>query len=198
MARRLRLSECFGVLIDVQELFLAELKEPERSETRAAAADLAGLLSYLRVPVVVTLERPVAEKGGLAKDVARRLGPGAATFEKDFFDLTKEPRVREHLKTLGRRQAIVAGSETDVCVLQSCLGLLELGLEVHLVEDATFTSSKDARAALERLKSEGVVVSSYKTVYYELLEAVENSRHRKKLLAAAGPFPKRLTSSVNL
>ena len=52
---------------------------------------------------------------------------------------------------------IVAGCETDVCVLQSCLGLLDLGYEVFAVEELLFSSAGDVAAAKARLRAEGVV-----------------------------------------
>ena len=71
----------------------------------------------------------------------------ATTFEKDFFDLTKETKIKAHLTRLKRKQMIVAGCETDVCVLQSCLGLLDLGYEVFAVEELLFSSAQRVSAA---------------------------------------------------
>jgi nicotinamidase-related amidase len=46
----------------------------------------------------------------------------AQIFEKDFFDLTREKDINNYIARLKRKQATVVGCETDVCVLQSCLG----------------------------------------------------------------------------
>ena len=89
----------------------------------------------------------------------------------------------------------MAGCETDVCVLQSCLGLLGLGYEVFVLEDLIFSSSRNADAAITRMRSEGVVCSTYKSLYYELIEAVE-SRHTEKLQKAFGPLPDDLPDSA--
>jgi len=77
----------------------------------------------------VTLERPLESKGTLPQDIDKRLRDIrlAETFEKNYFDLTKEKKIRDHLARLKKTQVIVAGCETDVCVLQSCLGLIGLG-----------------------------------------------------------------------
>jgi hypothetical protein len=83
----------------------------------------------------------------------------------------------------------VAGCETDVCVLQSCLGLLDLGYDVYAVEELVFSSSRNVDAAIARMKAEGAVFLTYKSLYYELLEAVEGGRHRENVLATLGPFP---------
>jgi nicotinamidase-related amidase len=90
---------------------------------------------------------------------------------------------------------IVAGCETDVCVLQSCLGLVSLGYEVFVMEELIFSSTRNADATIARMKSEGVIFSTYKTLYYELIEAVEG-QHTDKILAALGPFPDDLPDSA--
>src|SRR5262249_16863129 len=76
-----------------------------------------------------------------------------------------------------------------VCVLQSCLGLIDLGYQVFVVEEAIFSSARNTAAAKARLQAEGVVLLSYKTLYFELLEAVGVSRHTDKLIKTFGPFP---------
>jgi len=118
-------------------------------------------------------------------------------FEKDFFDLTKEKKIADHLARLGRTQALVAGCETDVCVLQSCLGLLDLGHEVFVVEDLLFSSSRNVEAAIARMRAEGAAAITYKTLLYELIEAVEGGRHADLLTRTYGPFPDDLPDSVS-
>jgi nicotinamidase-related amidase len=127
----------------------------------------------------------------------RPLGETAQLFEKDFFDLTKEKKIRDHLSGLKRKQALVAGCETDVCVLQSCLGLLDLGHEVFVVEDLLFSSSRNVDAAIARMKAAGAVFLSYKTLFYELVEAVEGGRHTERMIATYGPFPDDLRDSAS-
>jgi nicotinamidase-related amidase len=77
----------------------------------------------------------------------------------------------------------VAGCETDVCVLQSCLGLLDLGYEVYVVEELLFSSSHDVHSAIARMKGEGIVFMTYKTLYYELAERVEPAQEQTSLPA---------------
>jgi hypothetical protein len=154
-------------------------------------ANFARLLAYFRIPIVATLERPVHGKGSLPDALKRQLGE-AKLFEKDFFDLTKEKRIRDHLARLKKKQIVVAGCETDVCVLQSCLGLLDLGYDVFVVEDLLFSSARNVDAAIARMKAEGAVFLTYKTLYYELIEAVGGGRHADAMVTAFGPFPEDL------
>jgi nicotinamidase-related amidase len=189
VVKRIGADRCAAVLIDVQDFFLSQLEPRARLRIRGNLRNLARLLTYFRIPIVVTLERSVDAKGTLPKEIGKHLGGEHEIFEKDFFDLTKEKKIRDHLGRLRRNQVIIAGCETDVCVLQSCLGLLALGYEVFVVDDLLFSSSSDVGAAIVRMQAEGGVLLSYKSLYYELLEAVEGGRHSERMITMLGPIP---------
>ena len=169
MVRRIVPEHCCGAIIDVQSFFLAQLGKRDRSRIVANTANLARLLGYFEIPIVATVERPVDRKGLLPKQIGKHLsdhpgdhlgdhlGDRAVILEKSTFDLCKEKTVRRHLARLNKKQVIVAGCETDVCVLQSCLGLLSLGYEVYLVEEALFSSSRNVAAAIARMEAEGAL-----------------------------------------
>ncbi len=187
--KRVLADQCCGAIIDYQDFFLEQLEPRGRARLRKNMASFARLLAYLRIPTILTLERPVDRKGEVPADLVAALGGAAKVFEKSFFDLTKEKPIRAHLKRLKKQQIVVAGCETDVCVLQSCLGLLDLGLDVFAVEELLFSSASRTDAAVERLINAGVVLVSYKTLYFELVEAVDDSPHIAEMIARFGAFP---------
>ena len=187
MAKRIVADQCWGLIVDVQEFFLSQADERLRSKIKTNTRNLARLLGYFRVPIVITLERPVDKKGSLPEEISKHVN--GKVFEKDFFDLTKENDIEKYVARLKRKQVIVAGCETDVCVLQSCLGLRELGYEVYAVEDLLFSSSRRIDAAIARMRAEGIVFLTYKSLYYELVEAVDGPRSRDRLHKRFGPFP---------
>jgi nicotinamidase-related amidase len=195
--KRIVAGRSCGLIIDVQGYFLSQIDRRLRARIKVNTGHFARLLNYFRIPTVVTLERSVEQKGTLPREIAEHLGR-ARTFEKDFFDLCKEKPVRDHLMRLGRKQVIVAGCETDVCVLQSVLGLLSLDYEVFVVEDLLFSSTRAVESAIARMKAEGALFLTYKTLCYELVQAVDGSRHGKALLAEFGPFPDDVPDSVSL
>jgi isochorismate hydrolase len=196
MAGQIVSDRCCGIIIDVQEFFLAQADNRLRSRVKTNTRNFARLLGYFRVPIVVTLERPVDRKGSCPKEINKHLGNLAALFEKDFFDLTKDRKIRDHLEHLNRKQVVLAGCETDVCVLQSCLGLLGLGYEVYAVEELLFSSSRNVASAIARMQAAGAVLLTYKSLYYELLESVGGGGHAEKMREAFGPFPDDLPDSA--
>lgn len=188
MAKRIDRDHCCGVIIDVQNYFLSKLDPDRRSEILLGIKDLARLLGLFRIPVIATLEKPTEKKGGVPEEIKEELNDLSKTFEKAFFDLSREKPISEHIAGLNRKQIVIAGCETDVCVLQSCLGLLNQGYEVYLVEDLLFSGTPDVAAAMARMKAEGAIVLSYKSLFYELAARVDN----EKLLAMPEPGAKNI------
>ena len=188
--KRVVADQCCGAIIDYQDYFLAQLEARSRAQLNRNMGSFARLLAYMRIPTICTLERPVDRKGAVPAGVTATLGSAAKSFEKSFFDLTKEKPIRSYLKRLNKKQVVVAGCETDVCVLQSCLGLLDLGFDVFAVEELLFSSASRTEAAVERLKGAGVIFVSYKTLFFELTEAaVDDGPHADKMIARLGAFP---------
>jgi len=173
MAKRIVLDQCCGLLIDVQNFFLSQVDKRLRSKIITNTKNFVRLLGHFEIPIIVTLERPLGQNGSLPREVAKYLSAFSKSFEKDFFDLCKEKKIRSHLSRLKKKQVIVAGCETDVCILQSCLGLLSLGYEVYVVEELLFSSSVNVHAAMTRMQAEGAIFLTYKSLYYELVESVE-------------------------
>lgn len=193
MTKRIDVKQCCGIIIDVQSFFLSQINNRQRALILANTSNFIRLVDYFRIPLVVTLEKPLFQKGALPEEIDAIAGAIATgSFEKSFFDLTKEKRIREHLKRLNKKQVIIAGCETDVCVLQSCLGLIDLGYEVFVIEELLFSSAQNVGAAIARMKAEGAVFLTYKSLYYELIEAVEGDQHAEKMFETYGPFPEEL------
>ncbi len=194
--KRIAADRCCGVIVDLQGYFLAQIDRRLRSRIKTNTSNFVRLLNYFQIPIVATLERPLNIKGSLPTDIRKHLNNRARTFEKSYFDLCRDRKISTHLANLKRPQVILAGCETDVCVLQSCLGLVGLGYEVYLVEELIFSSSRNVEAAVARMKAAGAIFATYKTLFFELIEAVESDRAVDKRFKALGPFPHDLPESA--
>jgi nicotinamidase-related amidase len=189
LTRRVITENCAAAIIDVQDYFLSQIgSRTARKQMEAITLNFARMLGYFRIPIVATLERPIERTGSLPAALEKQLGE-AAQFEKNFFDLSKERMIRDHLTRLNKKQVIIAGCETDVCVLQSCLGLIDLGYEVFVVKDLVFSSAHNVDAALARMQIEGAVILTYKMLYYELLQGVGGGHGADDAVAAFRPSP---------
>src|SRR5262245_33221695 len=109
MAKRLDPDHCCGLIVDVQDYFLSQLDGDRRSRILMNTTEYARLLGLLRIPVVATLEKPVETNGPLPPQIADELNDLSKTFEKAFFDLSREKPISHHIASLNRRQTIIAG-----------------------------------------------------------------------------------------
>ena len=106
-----------------------------------------------------------------------------------------EPDIARAIKELQVEQIAVAGAETDVCVMQSVLGLLQAGYQVFILEDCLFTSEAQPAPALRRMIQAGAVPCTLKTMAYELVRSVEEipwspETWEAKDRSGTKPFPK--------
>ncbi|MGA7615441.1 MAG: hydrolase [Thermoanaerobaculia bacterium] len=73
------------------------------------------------------------------------------------------------LESLNRRQILLCGIETHVCVYQTALDLLARGFEVHLVADAVSSRTAGNREiAIARMTDEGAKLTSTEMALFEM------------------------------
>ncbi len=173
------------LVVDVQEKLLPAIDGAE-----ALAARLAWLVEAANdcdLPVVFSEQYPQ----GLGPTIAalKALAPAAQTVEKLHFSCTAAACLPAGL--LARKQVIVCGMETHVCVLQTVLGLLQLGKQVFVVADAVGSrSAADRELALSRMQGAGAVLVSREMVLFEMLEKAGGEHFKamsRKYLQGARP-----------
>lgn len=156
------------LVVDVQPYFLDGWMAGASEPLLARLEYLLGLATVYDLPCVATFEQPVTKKGWLPERLEPFFPSRGERYTKNTFDCCGEPEIREALARLGRHQFAVAGGETDVCVLQSVLGLIGEGYQVFLLEDCLFSSEPHVGPALRRMEQAGAVPSTVKTLSYEL------------------------------
>ena len=165
-----RLVQPGVLLIDAQPGFLDTMHgDPE--PVLARMEHLLIMADCLRLPVVATFEAPDAN-GWLPARLESRWPAHGARFVKETFDCCGEPDIAAALQGMGRHHLLVAGAQTDVCVLLSVLSLLERGFEVFLLEDCLASSEVHTRPVVQRMFSAGAVPCTLKSAYYELKRVV--------------------------
>lgn len=154
------------VLIDLQ-CALADVML-RRDPVVATASLLARVANALGMPVVVTRQYPRG-LGETVPEIIEAAGPHEPV-DKVSFSCLDEPAFRSRLESLGRRQIVLAGMETHICVVQTALALIDQGFAVFVAADATCSRrDRDHDLALERLRASGAVVVTAESVIYEAL-----------------------------
>jgi len=155
------------IVVDLQERLSAAMPAAERDLAIANTRLLLTAASRLGVPVLLTEQYPKG-LGPTVGPVAEALPAGATRREKTCFSGAA-------LDQSGRSQAILAGMESHVCILQSALELIETGRQVFVVEDACCSRAAPNHAnAMERMRAGGVVVTNTESVLFEWLR---DARH---------------------
>lgn len=91
-------------------------------------------------------------------------------FEKMTFSCAEHPPFMEALRATGRRQVLLCGIESHVCVLQTALQLGERGFDVFLAADAVSSRSpRNVEIALSRMEREGVRLTSVEAGIFEMM-----------------------------
>lgn len=168
-------DDCVLVVIDAQPGFYAE-PDPRAREALARAAWLVILAVHLGVPVVVT-EEDAARNGSTDSAITAALPVGSPVLDKPTFALTGAPPILEAVRRPGRGTAVLVGFETDVCVAQSAVGLVDAGLRVVVVEDAVHSPGEMHARGLARAVAGGAELNHAKGIGYEWVRTVEASRH---------------------
>jgi nicotinamidase-related amidase len=162
------------VIIDVQADFLARVEDETKAGLLERIAFLAESARFCDIPIIASVESP-EDWGGLHPELIAAVGD-APVLRKEVFGLCGDPLVGPAVRDSGRRTAVLVGLETDVCVAQSALGLLDEGFRVAVVEDAVGSPGSAHAAGLDRMRRAGVIPVVAKQLHYEWMRTVERSR----------------------
>ena len=174
VGRRLHADGCVLVVIDAQQGFLRKLPDGEAAAVVDRIRWLCRLAEWLPVPVVVTEEEPELN-GETASPIQDALSPGTVRHAKPTFDLSACPEIVADVSRRDRDAVVLCGLETDVCVAQSALGLLDAGKRVVVVEDAVASPGTGHAQGLERMDRAGVELIGVKGLGYEWLGTAERA-----------------------
>ena len=154
------------LIIDIQERLAVVMDKIERVVRNTL--HLGELAKMLNIPVVVTEQYPKG-LGKTLPEIQSAL-PASLPIEKVSFNCCGEESFNEQMKRLGKKKIIVTGMETHICVLQTSLGLIQAGFDVHLVTDAVCSRTKaNWRSGLELIRDAGGVLTNTETVLFQIL-----------------------------
>ena len=163
------------VVIDIQDSFLRKYDDLTSQSMLEKVVWLLKIAAHMKVPVVAMAE-DIKNTGNLNQAILDTLPLETRVHDKNAFDLAENPAILADIKTTLRNTAILVGTETDVCVAQSALGLMQCGYQVVVLNDAVATTRGDVETGLNRMRDAGAAISSVKAVTYEWLRNVHNTR----------------------
>jgi nicotinamidase-related amidase len=149
------------VAMDLQKTFFdtAGARNPKSdvAARMARSAHVFELAGKNHVPTFLTYEETKSGDHALPPSLVAALPSQTLELIKTTFAATSQPQFLPAIKASGARRLLVIGAETDVCVMQTVLGLRRAGYEVLALSDTLVTEEVNTAPAARRMRQAGVV-----------------------------------------
>ncbi len=180
MKRILNREDAVLIVVDVQERLVPAIHKElyERSVRNfKIAIEAAGTLG---VPIVLTEQYPKG-LGRTVPEVLQALeGKHYDRIEKVTFSCARDEAFLAAIAKTQRRQVVLIGMETHVCVYQTTVDLINAGYEVFVLDDAV--SSRyfhNYQSGIAALRDAGAVVVSTETAVFQLMKVAGTPEFKK-------------------
>jgi len=167
----LNLSDAVLIVVDVQGK-LARVVEDSEHMIGQIQKLVKGMLA-LEIPIILTAQVP--EKLGETVEEIAEVLPDLKQVSRTSFSVFRSIEILNTLAELKRKQIILCGFETHICLYQSALDLMNSDYEVYLVVDGTSSrKGVDKATAIMRVNAEGGKLTTVEMTLYELMR---DARH---------------------
>ncbi len=164
------------LLIDVQGR-LAQLMH-EKDELFRSLEIMVQAMKILEIPII-WMEQVPENLGSTTESVSRHL-TGMTPIEKFSFSCCNDLGFKEKFDSFGRKQVLLTGIETHICVFQTGRDLIAQGCEVQVVADCVSSRTlENKRIGIERIVQEGGSVTCVEMILFELLKEARGDRFKQ-------------------
>ncbi|GAA4914911.1 hydrolase [Mucilaginibacter defluvii] len=151
----LRPEDSIVVLIDHQPFQFSNLNSHEPAMVVNAVTGLAKAAKAFNVPTILTTV--VEERGGFLIKQIQDVFPEQKPINRTWINTWQDKNVTDIVEKSGRKQLIIAGLWTEVCVAMPAIQAAAEGYDVFVVTDACGAVSKEAHdMAIRRMVQHGI------------------------------------------
>ena len=159
----LRPADSILVLIDHQPYQFANLNSHEPQMIVNNVVGLAKIAKVFEVPTILTTV--LAARGGNLIKGLQDVFPEQKPIDRTFINTWEDPNVTNVVKRSGRKQLVLAGLWTEICLAMPTIQALGEGYEVFIVTDASGGVSLEAHdMAIRRMVAAGAVPMTWMAV----------------------------------
>ncbi|MDP6047176.1 MAG: hydrolase [Phycisphaerae bacterium] len=171
----LQIDNTVLLIIDIQGKLASLMHKKDRlfenTERILRAAKVLGL------EVICTEQYPDG-LGATVPQIAEHVD--VEPISKLAFSCCGEEAFQTALKQTGRKQVLIAGIETHICVYQTTMDLLADGYQVYVLTDAVSSRTKaNRKLGLERMKEAGVTHTSVEMALFEMLKIAKGDQFKE-------------------
>jgi nicotinamidase-related amidase len=166
LAGLLRPEDSILLLIDHQPYQFTNLHSHEPTMIINNVVGLAKTAKVFKVPTVLTTV--IEERGGYIIKALQDVFPEQKPINRTFINTWQDPKVTDLVNKSGRKQLIMAGLFTEICVVMPAIQALGEGYDVFVVTDACAAVTTEAHdMAVRRMIQAGVVPINWMAVLGE-------------------------------
>ncbi|KUH41921.1 hypothetical protein M2E15_2013 [Bacillus mycoides] len=167
---RLSKSDAAVLLVDHQTGLISSLvRDYDVDEFKNNVLALANTAKFFDLPVILTTSFEDGPNGPLMQQLIELFPNAPKIARPGQINAWDNDEFVKAIEATGKKQLIIAGVVTDVCVAFPALSAINAGYEVFVVTDASGTFSKQvADAALMRMAHGGVQLMNWFSVAAEL------------------------------
>lgn len=166
---RLNKDNAAVLLVDHQTGLLSLVRDidPDRFKNNVLA--LADLASYFKLPTILTTSFEQGPNGPLVPELKQQFSDAPYIARPGQINAWDNEDFVKAIEATGKKQLIIAGVVTEVCVAFPALSAIEAGYEVFVVTDASGTFNELTRhSAWDRMSAAGVQLMTWFGVACEL------------------------------
>ena len=164
------------IIIDIQERLVAALNKDVIVEN---AIKVASAAKALNIPVILTEQYPKG-LGHTVQNLVDVLPDGSDVVEKTYFNALLEDGMLDKIKSYGKKQIVIFGIETHICVHQTASALIEEGFDVYVIKDACASRNKyEFKQGIDAMVANGVKVSCVEIALFEWLKGAKNPKFKE-------------------
>lgn len=166
---RLSKDEAVCLLVDHQSGLISLVQDFSPGEFKNNVLALAASAKYFKLPTILTTSFENGPNGPLVPEL-KELFPDAPYIARPGnINAWDNEEFVEAVRNTGRKQLVIAGVVTEVCVAFPALSAVEAGFDVFVVADASGTFNEVTRhAAWARMAAAGVQMMNWFSVACEL------------------------------
>ncbi|PTQ66679.1 isochorismate family cysteine hydrolase YcaC [Pseudomonas sp. GV071] len=166
---RLDKDNAVVLLVDHQAGLISLVRDFTPDEFKNNVLALADIAAFFKLPTILTTSFENGPNGPMVPELKAKFPDAPYIARPGQINAWDNPDFVAAVKATGRKQIIIAGVVTDVCVAFPTLAALEEGFDVFVVTDASGTFNPLVReSALSRMVEAGAQLMNWFAVGCEL------------------------------
>lgn len=167
--KRLDKDDAVALFVDHQTGLFTLVQDYTQNEFKNGVMAMADMAKFFNLPVVLTTSAEDGPNGPILPELKEMFPDAAYIGRPGEINAWDNPDFVEAIKATGRKQLLIGGIATEVCVALPTLSAIEAGYDVFVVTDASGTFDEASRnGAWSRMVAAGAQLVNWFAASAEL------------------------------